>query len=218
MLCRLFASLAADKAQVLPYSRDIADQRRKYGDGVLRRCDEHLASQRQYEAEVQAKVEAARQKRQAEKEKQEALEVCCMSVLYFTWLLIYYIQRERMEEIRRREEALKEQRRIQREQAQEWTREFQAESDEERERKAKKGTRRPRAEPTGSGDEANGEPKKKRRGKLKKGAENDEEEALFSGEEEAADKPSRKVCLAPLVSWSIVLMKSIASEKEGRPR
>ncbi|CAL1706150.1 unnamed protein product [Somion occarium] len=171
---KLFASLAADKAQVLPYSRDIADQRRKYGDGVLRRCDEHLASQRQYEAEVQAKVEAARQKRQAEKEKQEALE------------------RERMEEIRRREEALKEQRRIQREQAQEWTREFQAESDEERERKAKKGTRRPRAEPTGSGDEANGEPKKKRRGKLKKGAENDEEEALFSGEEEAADKPSRK--------------------------
>lgn len=72
---RLFASLAADKSASVPYSRDLADQRRKYGDSMLRRCDEHLATQRQFEAESQAKLEAARQKRQEEKERQEALEV-----------------------------------------------------------------------------------------------------------------------------------------------
>ncbi|KAG1725277.1 uncharacterized protein EDB91DRAFT_1169030 [Suillus paluster] len=72
---RLFASLAADSASVVPYSRDIADQRRKYGESMLRRGDEHLATQKEFEAEAQAKLDAARQRRQLEREKQEALEV-----------------------------------------------------------------------------------------------------------------------------------------------
>ena len=72
---RLFASLASDKSPLVPYSRDIADQRRKYGDNMLRKGDEHLASQRQYESETQAKLDAARRRRQEEKERQEALEV-----------------------------------------------------------------------------------------------------------------------------------------------
>lgn len=74
-LVRLFASLAADKSSLLPYSRDMADQRRKYGDSMLRKCDEHLASQKQWEADAHAKLEAARQKRQQEKEQQQAMEV-----------------------------------------------------------------------------------------------------------------------------------------------
>jgi len=72
---RLFASLASDKHQMVPYSREIADQRRKYGDNMLRKGDEHLATQRQFESEAQAKIDAARQKRQEERERQEALEV-----------------------------------------------------------------------------------------------------------------------------------------------
>jgi RNA polymerase-associated protein CTR9 len=72
---RLFASLASDNNQMVPYSREIADQRRKYGDIMLRKSDEHLAAQRQFESEAQAKLDAARRKRQEEKEKQEALEV-----------------------------------------------------------------------------------------------------------------------------------------------
>ena len=55
--------MANDKSSSVPYNRDIADQRRKYGDSVLRRCDEHLAAQRQYEEETQAKLEDARRKR-----------------------------------------------------------------------------------------------------------------------------------------------------------
>lgn len=72
---RLFQSLAADKSNQLPYSTDIADQRRKYGESVLRRCDDHLATQRQYENETQARLEEARRKRQEEKDKQDQIEV-----------------------------------------------------------------------------------------------------------------------------------------------
>ena len=61
---------------MVPYNRDIADQRRKYGDNMLRKGDEHMTAQRQYEAESQAKLDAARQRRQEEKERLEALEVC----------------------------------------------------------------------------------------------------------------------------------------------
>lgn len=71
----IFQSLALDKSPSVPYSRDIADQRRKYGDSVLRRCDEHLASQKQHETETQTKLEEARRKRQEEKAQLEALEV-----------------------------------------------------------------------------------------------------------------------------------------------
>ena len=80
MLHRLFASLAADKSQMVPYSRDIADQRRKYGENMLRRCEEHLTTQKQWESEAQAKIEAARARRQAEKEKQDAAEVRHLTV------------------------------------------------------------------------------------------------------------------------------------------
>ena len=60
---------------MVPYNREIADQRRKYGDSMLRKGDEHLAAQRQFEFEAQAKIDAARRKRQEEKEKQEEVEV-----------------------------------------------------------------------------------------------------------------------------------------------
>lgn len=72
---RLFASLAADKSASVTYDRDIADNRRKYGDGLLRKAEEHLKNQRQYEAETQSRLEAARQRRQEEKERHDALEV-----------------------------------------------------------------------------------------------------------------------------------------------
>ena len=71
MLNRIFASLANVKTQLVPYNKDIADNRRKYGESMLRRAEEHLNAQKQHEAETQARLEAARRKRQEEKEKQE---------------------------------------------------------------------------------------------------------------------------------------------------
>ncbi|KAJ6625349.1 RNA polymerase II-associated protein [Mycena sp. CBHHK59/15] len=169
---KLFASLASDKAPMVPYSREIADQRRKYGDNMLRKSEEHLATQKQHEGEVQAKLDTARQKRQEEKERQGALE------------------RERMEELRKEAEQLAEQRRLAREQALEWTREVRMESDEEKERKPKK-ARKQKAD--GSGDEA--EPKKKRRGKLKRAGdqEDGEEQAAVFSDEDDVEKPRKRV-------------------------
>ncbi|THH14902.1 hypothetical protein EW146_g5490 [Bondarzewia mesenterica] len=176
---KLFASLAADSSPVLPYNREIADQRRKYGDSMLRRADEHLAVQRQYETERHARLEAARQMRQEEKEKAEEEA------------------RQREELARKAAEELAQQRRIAISQAQEWTREVKAESDDERERKAaKKASKKVKSE-AASGDEgaANGEPKRKRvrKGKKASGAveESDaDDDALFTGDE--ADKPAKK--------------------------
>lgn len=168
---RLFASLASDKSTMVPYSKELADQRRKYGDNMLRKGDEHLEAQRQFEAETQARVDAARQKRQAEKERQEAQE------------------RIRAEELRREAEKLAEERRIAREQAMEWTKDMRVDSDEEREKRPKK-IRKPKND-VGSGDEA--EPKKKPRRKLKKAAsEGDTEEQAMFSEDEEIERPAKK--------------------------
>ena len=72
--------MAADKSQVVPYDRDIADNRRRYGDGMLRKAEEHLTNQKQYEADGQARLETARRKRQEEKERQETLDVSCRTL------------------------------------------------------------------------------------------------------------------------------------------
>ncbi|KAJ7049931.1 RNA polymerase II-associated protein [Mycena amicta] len=168
---KLFASLASDKTSALPYSREIADQRRKYGDNMLRKSEEHLAIQKQHESEIQAKMDTARQKRQEEKERQGAL------------------QREKMEELRLAAEKLTVERKAAREQALEWTREVRMDSDEEKEKRPKK-TRKPKAEV--SGDEGGGEPRKKRRGKLRKGAEEGGEEAAVFSEEEDVERPKKR--------------------------
>ena len=82
LCCRLFASLASAPAAMLPYSRELADQRRKYGDNMLRKAEEHMNGQKVFEAEKAEKLEIARRKRQEEKDKQEAAEVCfCYIVL-----------------------------------------------------------------------------------------------------------------------------------------
>jgi len=60
---------------MVPYNRDLADQRRKYGDSMLRRADEHLATQRQFDAEVQAKLDNARQKRQEERKRRGEIKL-----------------------------------------------------------------------------------------------------------------------------------------------
>lgn len=65
---------------MLPYSRELADQRRKYGDNMLKKAEEHLNGQRVFEAEKAERLEQARSKRQEEKERQEAAEV---RLIYF---------------------------------------------------------------------------------------------------------------------------------------
>ncbi|KAN0116355.1 RNA polymerase [Russula decolorans] len=159
---KMFGSLAADPASAVPYDRDLAEERKKYADSMLRRAEEHLSVQRQYEAEQAARLEGARQKRAAERERIEALE------------------REREAKLKVQAEALAVERARARQEAQQWSADLvKNESDEEREqRKARKAANRKVKSEAPSGDEGistplggaggnDGEPKKKRR-KLKK--------------------------------------------------
>lgn len=54
---------------------DIADQRRKYGENMLRKGAEHLHAQEAHEMEIKEKLDAARLRRQKEQERMDALEV-----------------------------------------------------------------------------------------------------------------------------------------------
>jgi RNA polymerase-associated protein CTR9 len=72
---KMFGSLAAETTIPVPYDRDLAEERKKYADSMLRRAEEHLSVQRQYEAEQASRLEGARQRRAAERERVEALEV-----------------------------------------------------------------------------------------------------------------------------------------------
>ena len=72
---KMFGSLAADPASAVPYDRDMAEERKKYADSMLRRAEEHLSAQQQHEAEQAARLEGARQRRAAERERVEAVEV-----------------------------------------------------------------------------------------------------------------------------------------------
>ncbi|KAF6763213.1 RNA polymerase II-associated protein [Ephemerocybe angulata] len=164
---KLFASLAIDKSPNCP--------RRKYGDIMLRKANEHLVAQRHHEAEQLARIEAGRRKREDEKKRTEEAE------------------RAKREEERLEAEKLAEERRIAREQALEWTREAKMDSDEERERRPKK-ARKPKEVVSGDEGEPERETKKKRRGKLRRASsdQGDEEPPMFSEDEEAVEKPTKK--------------------------
>lgn len=71
-----FRALAGDKSGALPYDADLADQRARYGDGLLRRAHEQITRQEAYESEAHARVEEVRKLRQAEAERIRAAEVC----------------------------------------------------------------------------------------------------------------------------------------------
>lgn len=181
---------------MVPYDRDLADERRKYGEGMLRKGDEHLATQRQYETEVQAKLGAARQKRQEEKDRLKLEEVRIVFCIFWQRRTdaAGFTQDALLAGKRQAAEKLAEERRLAREQALEWTREVKQESDEEKEKKAKRASRKVNKVDGGaSGDEGAPEPKKRRPRRKKVDAGDEDEEALFSANEEEGDsKPVKK--------------------------
>jgi RNA polymerase-associated protein CTR9 len=74
-----FRALADDQTRPLPYDTDLADQRARYGDGLLRKAPEQLARQEAYEGEAATRVEEARRLRAEEQEKIRAAEVSQVS-------------------------------------------------------------------------------------------------------------------------------------------
>ncbi|EJU02087.1 hypothetical protein DACRYDRAFT_99861 [Dacryopinax primogenitus] len=65
----MFAALVEDKSPVMPFARDLPDQRRRYGETVLRKSGEHVEAQKAYEQEVVAKTEAARAMQEEERKR-----------------------------------------------------------------------------------------------------------------------------------------------------
>jgi RNA polymerase-associated protein CTR9 len=201
-LHRLFSSLAADTGSQLPYSKDLAEQRRRYGDNMLRKKDANLQAQEAHEREIADKFKQARHRRQEEKDRAEAVE------------------RERQEALRLQAEQLAEQRRRNRAEIEELTQRLQDESDEERKvKEARKAKRAQARSAPVSGDEAEpdgGEaPSKKRKRKMPtKGRRKDrdeepealptdsgEDEALFSGGDDA---PARDAPRVRYIRWAML--------------
>ncbi|VDB88728.1 unnamed protein product [Peniophora sp. CBMAI 1063] len=193
----LFGTLAEDEGQV-PYSKDVADQRRKYGESMLRRADEHLRAQREHEGKVQARMDEARARREEEKARIEEDE------------------RKRAAEIARQAEELRKLRAEARQAAQEMNDRWREADEDETRVKAEKAERRKQRSTKedkaflSDGEEDGAttprEPKKKRARKLKKGngkdgvkeEEDGEDEAAFSGGEEgpAKKKPKKRAVVA----------------------
>ncbi|POW05646.1 hypothetical protein PSTT_09584 [Puccinia striiformis] len=66
---RAFGELAAKPAGTVPFDIDIAHQRKRYGESLLRRTSELSESQEAYESSEIAKIERARQERENERQK-----------------------------------------------------------------------------------------------------------------------------------------------------
>lgn len=73
---RIFSALANDKSKNLPYNPEMAEQRYRYGSSIIRRGPAEVDKQTAYEQDAQAKVSSAMQRREDEKRKLEAKEVC----------------------------------------------------------------------------------------------------------------------------------------------
>ena len=137
-LVRLFASLDSDSTRPLPYSQDIAQNRYRYGESMLRRSADHIAAQELYEAQAKARMDVARRQRQEERERLDEE------------------QHRRILEVQRKAEDLAQRRKELREKAEEWATARKAESGEE-DRRVEKGrkavSRKPRQEMNLSGEE-----------------------------------------------------------------
>ncbi len=69
-----FRVLADDRTGQLPYDSDLADQRARYGDGILRKAPEQMSRQEAFEGETQVRVEEAMKVRAEEQERIQAAE------------------------------------------------------------------------------------------------------------------------------------------------
>ncbi|GAA5864342.1 hypothetical protein JCM1840_006751 [Sporobolomyces johnsonii] len=98
----LFDTLANDPTPHPPYPKEVPRHRRSYGNSLINRFQAVLDQQLAYEATEAGKINAARQRREEEKQRQLELE------------------KARLDEIQRQAELLAEQRKRMREEAEQW--------------------------------------------------------------------------------------------------
>ncbi|GAA5970540.1 hypothetical protein JCM8115_002734 [Rhodotorula mucilaginosa] len=160
----LFEQLANDPTKPTPYPAEVPRQRRSYGQSLEKRFEAALAAQTEYEQTEQGKIEQARRLREAEQKRRDELEAL------------------RLAQIQRQAEALAEQRRRMREEAEQWTAMSKAwadSDDEDGDGKKKRG---------GGGGGG-----KKRKSTKMKGADDDGFETAESTDDGGgADRPAKK--------------------------
>ncbi|KWU41627.1 TPR-like protein [Rhodotorula sp. JG-1b] len=160
----LFEQLANDPTKPTPYPAEVPRQRRSYGQSLEKRFQAALAAQTEYEQTEQGKIEQARRLREAEQKRRDELEA------------------QRLAQIQRQAEALAEQRRRMREEAEQWTAMSKAwadSDDEDGDGKKKRG---------GGGGGG-----KKRKSTKMKGADDDGFETAESTDDGGgADRPAKK--------------------------
>jgi len=176
---KAFGELTADPSTAVPYDRDLAEQRMKYGEGMLRRAEEQIANQRQFEDEAREKLDAVRQKRLEERLRLEAIE------------------KEKEDQRRVEAEALRETRKRQQEEAAEWMKGYADSSDDEtrEKRPRKQGAKKVKVEADSAGEDAvaGGEPKKKRRTKKPASADAEEDEGGLFSDDGVDSKPKKRL-------------------------
>lgn len=170
----IFRSLADDKSGPLPYDADLADQRARYGEGLLRKAPQQIAKQEEYESETAARVEEARRLRAEEQARIEAAAAA------------------RKAEIDARAAELAEARRLAREEVRQFQETLEQQQEEEAQRKVERTEQRKRRKDR---DEVDEDGNRKRKGgkkrKQRKENENSEDEepsAPMSAEEDEDDE------------------------------
>lgn len=77
-----FRSLAEDTSSALPYDKDTAYERGRYGDGLLRKAPDQIYKQEEYENEVTARVEEVKRIRAEEQANIKAAEVSSLNSFF----------------------------------------------------------------------------------------------------------------------------------------
>lgn len=168
----LFEELQNSTADPCPYPRDIVKSRKSYASSLERRFQQFLDAQDAYEATEQGKLEQARRAREDEQRRRDEAE------------------RERLAVIQRQAEALAEQRKRMRIEAEQWaamSKEW-ADADDDDEGKKRRG--------------GGGGGKKRKSTKIKGG---DEEGYSESSGEDEGEKPAKKKRVKKVCSLALCL-------------
>lgn len=200
----LFRLLADNPEKPAPYDTDLADQRAKYGESLLRRAPDQIEKQETYEKEQSTKHEIAKRKRAEEKARLDEIQVSTYRIWKVNSCSSLFPQRQRIEAEKARlaeEEAIRER---QRQEARSWREEIKHQEEEEGIKKQERAEGRARSrkdkEPAGSGEEGERKPRRKSKKKAKRGSDDDmidddeERQAMQTEDEEMEVRARSKVC------------------------
>lgn len=92
-LCRIFEVLGkADQSKPLPYNLDVAYHRSVFGKSRLKKAEEQITLQEEYEESETAKIDKIKRERETAEQEKAAAEVCVLVSIVFRYDLISNIK------------------------------------------------------------------------------------------------------------------------------